>query len=113
MPIKDSGVHLLPAGRGLSASIVARAGRFAELLAEWRRRFDWTIIDTPPLTASTAACMAAEHASGSLLVLRAGRTRPEVLDASLARLREGKAPVLGTVLNRRRYMIPHGAYRRL
>lgn len=112
-PIDKGTAFLLPAGRGINACLAAHAGRAAELISQLRSRFDWVIIDSAPVLQSTGACVLAEHATGAVLVLRAGRTRPEVLQAALDELREHRGKVLGTVLNRRRYMIPRGAYRRL
>lgn len=112
-PVANGRSSLLPAGRGISACLVAHADRAAEMIALWRAQFDWVIIDTTPVLHSTGASVLAEHATGAVLVLRAGRTRPEVLKAALDELQENGGKVLGTILNRRRYTIPWGTYRRL
>ncbi|MBI4581908.1 MAG: CpsD/CapB family tyrosine-protein kinase [Planctomycetes bacterium] len=112
-PVGHGNLALLPAGRGSSPLIVAQARRVRELVGIWRSRFDWIVVDSPPMLVSAAAAVLAKAASGALLVLRAGRTRPEVLDAALARLDEGCIRTLGAVLNRRRFAIPTGRYRRL
>lgn len=111
--IGTAALSLLPAGKGINASLVAHADRVADLMTQWRTKFDWVVIDTAPVLLSAGASVVAARATGAVMVLRAGHTRPEVLAAALDRLREGGGKVLGSVLNRRRYMIPQGAYRRL
>ena len=109
----DSGPAVMTAGHGPSSVLVARASRFPELVEQWRSHYDWIVLDSSPVLLSAGACVAGRHASGALLAMRAGRTRPEVLEAAATRLRDTGVRILGAVLNRRRFMIPRFTYRRL
>lgn len=111
--VEGTALTLIPAGRGASATIVAQPKRFSELVREWRSRYDWVVIDTPPVLSSAAAVTVARLVSGAAVVLRARRTRPEVLERVTGQLTDAGVPILGAVLNRRRFVIPRGAYRRL
>jgi capsular exopolysaccharide synthesis family protein len=72
--------------------------RLAEFLAEMRRRFDYVLVDTPPVGVSDSAVLAASG-DGVLLVLDSQRTRKGPLRQALHSLRGVGANVLGTVLN--------------
>ena len=70
----------------------------AEFLAEMRRRFDYVLVDTPPVGVSDSAVLAA-NGDGVLLVLDSQRTRKGPLLQALRTLRGVGANVLGTVMN--------------
>ncbi len=112
-PVNPSGLTLLPAGHGPGSLLVTQSRRFIEQLQAWRTRFDWIVVDAPPLLSSRGAVALGANVSGALLVLRTGRTRPEVLQRAVDELRSASVPILGAVMNRRRFVIPQGTYRRL
>jgi capsular exopolysaccharide synthesis family protein len=70
----------------------------AEFLAEMRRRFDYVLVDTPPVGVSDSAVLAA-NGDGVLLVVDSQRTRKGPLRQALRTLRGVGANVLGTVMN--------------
>jgi capsular exopolysaccharide synthesis family protein len=72
--------------------------RLAEFLGEMRRRFDYVLVDTPPVGVSDSAVLAA-HGDGVLLVLDSQRTRKGPLREALRNLQGVGANVLGTVMN--------------
>ncbi|MDQ5826958.1 MAG: CpsD/CapB family tyrosine-protein kinase [Chloroflexota bacterium] len=72
--------------------------RFAEFLSEMRRKFDYVLVDTPPVGRADAAVLAAS-ADGVLLILDSQRTRKGSLRQALRGLRGVGANVLGTVMN--------------
>jgi Mrp family chromosome partitioning ATPase len=72
--------------------------RFAAVLAEARRMFDFIIIDAPPLGIFTDANVLINRADGALLVVRAGKTRYAAVDRLLEELPRER--MLGVVLNR-------------
>lgn len=108
------GMHVLTAGRATRAP--ARTLSFANLpriLEVFRRRFDWTIVDAPPITVYPDAVALAAMVDGVVLVLRAENTRWEVAQRAQSLLAEADARVLGAVLNRRKYHIPSAIYKTL
>ena len=81
--------------------------RSAEFLAEMRRRFDYVLVDAPPVGVSDSAVLAA-HGDGVLLVLDSRRTRKGPLRQAMRVLRGVGANVLGTVMNN--FEVSGGAY---
>ncbi|MEO5821847.1 MAG: CpsD/CapB family tyrosine-protein kinase [Vicinamibacteraceae bacterium] len=89
---------LLPAGRpdpdpmsGLTST------RMRHILEEASARFDWVILDTPPIGLLADAGIVGTMVDGALMVIRAGQTaHPTVLKAVEA---FGRERILGVVLN--------------
>ena len=76
----------------------ARAGN-RSAFAQLADRYDYVIVDTPPLLPVVDANVVAQYLDGTLLVLRAGRSRrPDLIEAA-DRLRLGNVELLGSVLN--------------
>ncbi|HPA83133.1 MAG TPA: hypothetical protein PLS95_20105, partial [Thermoanaerobaculales bacterium] len=71
------------------------------------------MLDGPPVTTYPDASSLAVVADGTILVLRAERTRSEVAVQAMKVLNNAGATLLGGVLNGRRYHIPEFIYRRL
>ena len=76
--------------------------RAALLLRGLESQFDVTVIDTPPIEAVSDALTLAAEASGTVLVLEAGRTNVADATKTLDALRSVGAKVLGVVLNKAR-----------
>lgn len=89
---------LLPAGQPISNSIEAvTSSRMRQILDEASSRYDWIILDAPPVGVTTDARLLAEFVGGTLLVVRAGVTRHDDVANSIAVL--GREHILGVVLN--------------
>ena len=76
-------------------------------------RYDWIVLDGPPVLESPDAATLGAVADGVLMVVQAGRTKRPVLTRSVDLLRRAGGNVLGIVLNRRRLEIPEFIYRRI
>jgi capsular exopolysaccharide synthesis family protein len=90
---------LLPAGRPDSDPMsVLTSTRMRMVLDEAREKFDWVIVDTPPLGLLPDAHLLARMVDGTVLVVAAGCTSYQ----SAARAAEllGRNRILGVVLNR-------------
>ncbi|MGE0384281.1 MAG: CpsD/CapB family tyrosine-protein kinase [Gammaproteobacteria bacterium] len=72
---------------------------------------DWIVFDCPPVNAYPDALSIAPACAATVLVVRSGRTRREIVSAARRRLTEAGANVAGVILNRRRYYIPESLYR--
>jgi len=77
----------------LLGSVAAR-----KILDELRNRFDYVIIDSPPLLAVTDGLILAAQADGALVVVRAGQTKRDQLTHAIGMLNDVGATILGTVL---------------
>lgn len=82
-------------------------------LEHLRARFDWVIIDGPPVTVYSDAAILARLADGVVLVVEAEKTRWEVVSQAKRTIEESGGRILGAVLNRQRYHIPPALYGRL
>jgi capsular exopolysaccharide synthesis family protein len=89
---------LLPAGQPMANSIEALTSpRMRQILQEAIARFDWVILDAPPVGPTTDARLLAQMVGGTLFVLRAGQT--PCVDVQKAVDAIGREQVLGVVLN--------------
>jgi Mrp family chromosome partitioning ATPase len=69
-----------------------------DLMDELNKRFDFVIIDAPPLLPVTDAAVIAQAAEGAVLVVRHGHTRRDDLARAVEILHQANARLLGTVV---------------
>ena len=69
-----------------------------KVLSDLRERFDFVIIDTPPLLAVTDGAVLAAESDGAIVLVRAGKTKREQLAQGVGILNDIGATVLGSVL---------------
>jgi capsular exopolysaccharide synthesis family protein len=74
--------------------------KYADLIAELKRRFDWVVIDAPPVMPVTDAAVVANNASGVLFVVGSEMTPRQNAVAAVEQLRGANARFIGAVLNR-------------
>jgi capsular exopolysaccharide synthesis family protein len=107
--LDPSGLHLLPGGSVRDDVAEVLSGpRFAALLSEARKMFDYVIIDAPPLGIFTDANVLINRADGAMLVVRAGKTRYAAVDRLLEQL--PKERMLGVILNRADEQLDESSY---
>ncbi len=105
-----STLSVLPAGR-LEGSPVALLSSEAmrAIVDEAASRFDWVLLDTPPVALLTDAHLVARLVDGVVLVIAAGATPYPLVQRSIAELDPDR--ILGTVLNRIEIQaLPVGGY---
>lgn len=89
---------LLPAGQPIANSIEALTSpRMQQILDEAAERFDWIILDAPPVGLTTDARLLTELVGGTLFVIRAGQSQHPDVERAVAAL--GREHILGVVLN--------------
>jgi len=76
-------------------------GRFGELVHEARQRFEYVIIDTPPVLPTADSRLLAEWIDGYVILVSGDSTPRRLLEETLALL--GPAKILGLVFNRESY----------
>ena len=107
-------LYVITAGRSLSDPIfIFRSERLKNLIQDLKEDFDYVLIDSPPVNLYSDSIQLANIVDGVILVTRAERTRLEVVRRAKEHLEEVNAPLLGVVLNGRRYVIPDFLYKRL
>jgi tyrosine-protein kinase Etk/Wzc len=72
---------------------------FERVISMLLARYEFVVLDTPPVLAVTDATLVARLAGVNLLVLRAGRHPVREIDLAVKRLEQGGATVSGVVMN--------------
>jgi protein-tyrosine kinase len=109
---QGSSLAVVTAGRpaGAATSLLGLPAVKAAI-DQLRCRFDWVVIDGPPVTVYSDAAILAPLADGVVLVVEAERTRWEVVTQARRTIEESGGRILGAVLNRQRYHVPQRFYR--
>lgn len=103
------GVHLIPAGRPpANPALLIESERFRELIAWARQHYDYVLLDTPPVLATSDVLHVSPLVHGYLLVTRAEKTPRAAFLGMLKKLETVDAKGVGVVMNgaaakRRRY----------
>lgn len=74
--------------------------RMTELLAELSARFDYVLVDTPPIMPVTDAAVMASKVDGVILLFASGGVAPQVAKEAKVRMEQAGAHILGAVLNK-------------
>lgn len=90
-----------------------KMNEFGSFLQNAREKYDYVVIDCPPLNLSSGAAILSSKADAVVLVVESERVRREVIQRSVAMLEDLGANLFGVVLNKRRYPIPHFIYKML
>jgi Mrp family chromosome partitioning ATPase len=110
LPIKN--LWLLPSGSakpGLDTNLGRCRARFAEL----REQFAHVLVSAPPLARETEATLLGQLADGVVLIVEANHSRRDTVRQAKEHLETARVPILGAVLDQRRFPIPEFLYRRL
>jgi len=73
---------------------------FDRFLQEARSRYDWIIVDTPPIASVTDPVICASHADMALIVVRYGSTRHPIIRDALRHISRSNVHLAGILLNR-------------
>lgn len=74
--------------------------KYNALIAELKTRYDWVIIDAPPVMPVTDASVVANNSSGVLFVIGSEMTPRQNAVAAIEQLRSANARFIGAVLNK-------------
>jgi len=85
------------------------SGRMRRVIEEAAARFDWVIIDTPPIGLLPDANLLASMVDGALLVVQAGQTPYTLVQRAVEAL--GRERILGVVLNQVEEAHTFGGYK--
>jgi MinD-like ATPase involved in chromosome partitioning or flagellar assembly len=107
---RDTHLHLLSARGDRRALGRIKASELGQSLNRLKEQYRWVIIDSPP--AIHPECLIwGTITDGSILVVESGRTRRQSAQAVVEQLQNLKVNLIGSVLNRRRMVIPEWIYR--
>ncbi|HEV8711646.1 MAG TPA: CpsD/CapB family tyrosine-protein kinase, partial [Candidatus Binatia bacterium] len=98
-PCPPSNLFVLPAGRSTASSYeVLKSPRMGEILAEARRRYDYIVVDTPPLIPFPDCRLLGKWVDGFFIVVAANKTSRKLVEEALHVV--DAAQLLGLVFNR-------------
>jgi protein-tyrosine kinase len=102
-------LSILTAGRpDRDPMSVLSSDRMRRVLTEASARFDWVIIDTPPVALLTDAHLLASLVDAVVLVVQAGKTPLAAINKAVEAV--GRERILGVVLNRADHAAVYHAY---
>ncbi len=87
--------------------------RFDRMLELINGRFQYIILDGPPVPACSESILLAGKTDGVVLVLEAGKTRSQVAIRAKKQIEQAGGRIIGVVMNKRKHYIPDWLYRRL
>lgn len=107
-------LHFLPRGSNAGSPLdLLSSERLATFRREVDRHYAFSILDTSPLLFAPESGLIGAGTDGMVLVVRANRTRREIVQKAIRLINQARGRALGVVLNERRYPIPGFIYRRL
>ena len=92
---------------------VSMARRMRTHMEALQREFPYCLLVIPPVVTSADAVLLSTMASGIVLVLDSQNTRRDAAAAAKGMLTRAGVPILGAVLNNRKFPIPDWLYSRL
>ena len=93
--------YMIPVVRNIqNPALLLHGERFSNLFDRLALKFDYVIIDTPPLEAVADGEMISSKCDGALLIVRSGSTRRNLVAQSIKQLERANCKLLGIVLNR-------------
>jgi len=96
--LEEAGIWLMPAGSPPENPLeLMQSGRLAGLLELLVPRFDWVIIDSPPVLPLADTSVWSRMSDGLLLVVREGRSEKRQIQRGLAAIDSSR--LLGVVVN--------------
>ena len=84
----------------INPNLLFEGDRFELLIKTLRERFDYVIVDTPPMSLVSDGQSIAGKCDGCVLVIRAHATGRKAVQSSVRKLQQTGCPLLGVVLNR-------------
>ena len=112
--VERPNLHVLPAMAGeAGAARRLTQALLRRFLAEFGARYDYVILDAPPVLEAPETVVLGSAVDTTILVLRAASTKTGVVNRAVETLAKAGVPLLGVVLNRRRLDIPEFIYKRI
>ncbi|MBI1318118.1 MAG: hypothetical protein GC168_04090 [Candidatus Hydrogenedens sp.] len=98
-------------GNAGSLPTVLASPKAAEIMDSLRSRFQMIVVDAPPAGASWDAVVLANLVDGAVIVVEAGRTRWQAVQAAVDNIEGQNGQVFGVILNKQKHYIPQWVYR--
>ena len=92
-------LDVLTVGSASNSSELFSSAGFDKLLLELRDKYDYIIVDTPPVNLVSDSLVVSQKCDGLLLVVRTGVTTYTTFNESLANIKKLGIKLFGTVMN--------------
>jgi capsular exopolysaccharide synthesis family protein len=89
------------------------SAKMKNLIGLLKAKYDYIVLDTPPIIPVTDAGLVGAQTDGLLMVIQANRTQKGIVEHSQGLLKQAQAKILGYVLTNIQYHIPGYIYRYL
>ncbi len=94
-----SNLDVLPAGEiPPNPAELLESPEFEKLVAELRKRYDYVLIDTPPVTVVTDGIVIAKQCMGIVVVVRENQTTFDFLDETMESLKKTDTKIVGVIV---------------
>jgi capsular exopolysaccharide synthesis family protein len=105
---------LLPCGHKNSGPLtIFESTHFDRNLKLMREKFDYVILDGPPISDYAETKVMGQKVDGMILVINSGKTRRQVAAQAKQEMEAAGTKILGVILNRRKNYIPNWIYQKL
>lgn len=99
-PTSADNLYVLPSGRIPHNPSEVIGSNGSELLMELlKKRFDFIILDTPPVMPATDAMLMAPRTDGTILVVKSSHAERKIVKGVVDRFKSANLPLLGVILN--------------
>ena len=96
----EENIHVITAGKKTpNPAEMVSSKAMEELIEILKRKYDYVIIDTPPVRTISDGVILSAKADGVVLVVRAGKTKSADIVKGYKELEKVKANIVGSVLN--------------
>lgn len=109
-----SNLYVLPSGTKCSMPLsLFQSAAFDDFLKSVRQRFQYVVVDAPPLQGFPESLVLSRKADGVILVVESEKTRKRTALWAKRQIEAAGGKLLGVVLNKRKYNIPDWLYKRI
>ncbi len=114
--VKEAGSDLdvLAAGNcTLNPVTLLSSHAMQELIRQVKEKYTIVLIDSPEISAYKDGVILSTFADSTVIVVNEGKTRKQVIKASLVPFEQNKTNILGSILNNRTFPIPEKIYNKM
>jgi protein-tyrosine kinase len=106
-------LFVIPAGQPDADEVALLLGRpdIGEVIAELRQRYDYVLVDAPPVNVVADAAMLSRAVGEALVVMRLDKTHIDSTERAIRLLKAANVKVAGMVLTHQKFHIPNYLYR--
>jgi protein-tyrosine kinase len=113
-PARQGNLDVLPSGAEPGEPVgMFQSKIFQQFLRYMRERYDYVILDGPPIDSSPESIALSGSVDGVILVIESEKTRKRMALWAKKRIEDAGGKVLGAVLNKRVFYIPTWLYKRI